>query len=40
MDQGFGEEKVLATIRVASVLHAIASVFDNQRVAPGQPVDV
>jgi len=37
-DKGFGEEKVLAAVRVASVLHAIATVFDTERVAASQPV--
>lgn len=37
-DKGFGEEKVLAAVRVASVLHAIATVLDTERVAAGQPV--
>jgi alkyl hydroperoxide reductase subunit D len=37
-DKGFGEEKVLAAVRVASVLHAIATVLDTQRVAAGEPV--
>ncbi len=37
-DKGFGEEKILAAVRVASVLHAIAVVLDTERVAAGQPV--
>jgi alkyl hydroperoxide reductase subunit D len=37
-DKGFGEEKVLAAVRVASVLHAIATVLDTERVSAGQPV--
>jgi lipoyl-dependent peroxiredoxin subunit D len=32
-EKGFGEEKVLAAVRVASVLHAIATVLDTERVA-------
>lgn len=38
-EKGFGEEKVLAAIRVASVLHAIASVLDTERVAAAEPVN-
>jgi alkyl hydroperoxide reductase subunit D len=37
-EKGFAEEKVLAAVRVASVLHAIAAVLDTQRVAAGEPV--
>lgn len=37
-DKGFGEEKVLAAVRIASVLHAIATVLDTERVAPAQQV--
>jgi alkyl hydroperoxide reductase subunit D len=37
-EKGFGEEKVLAAVRVASVLHAIATVLDTQRVAAGDLV--
>lgn len=37
-EKGFGEEKVLAAVRVASVLHAVATVLDTERVAAGQPV--
>jgi alkyl hydroperoxide reductase subunit D len=37
-DKGFGEEKILAAVRVASVLHAIAVVLDTERVAAGEPV--
>lgn len=39
-EKGFGEEKVLAAIRVASVVHAIATVLDTQRVSAEQPVSV
>jgi alkyl hydroperoxide reductase subunit D len=39
-DKGFGEEKIIAAIRVASVLHAIAVVLDTERVAAQQPVTV
>ncbi len=37
-DKGFEEEKVLAAVRVASVMHAIAVVLDTERVAASQPV--
>lgn len=37
-EKGFGEEKVLAAVRVASVLHAIGAVLDSERVAPTLPV--
>jgi alkyl hydroperoxide reductase subunit D len=37
-EKGFGEEKVLAAVRVASVLHAVATVLDTERVAAGEPV--
>ena len=37
-DKGFGEEKVLAAVRIASVLHAVATVLDTQRVSAEQPV--
>ena len=37
-DKGFGEDKVLAAVRVASVLHAIATVLDTERVAASQAV--
>jgi len=39
-EKGFGEEKVIAAIRVASVLHAIAVVLDTERVAAQQSVTV
>ena len=39
-EKGIGEEKVLAAVRVASVLHAIATVLDTQRVAAGEAVGV
>jgi alkyl hydroperoxide reductase subunit D len=38
-ERGFGEEKVLAAVRIASVLHAIATVLGTQRVAAAEPVD-
>ena len=39
-EKGFGEEKVLAAVRVASVLHAIAAVLDTERVTATQPATV
>ncbi len=38
-EKGFGEEKVLAAVRVAAVLHAIATVLDTERVAAAEPVN-
>ena len=37
-EKGFGEEKIIAAVRIASVLHAIAVVLDTERVAAHQPV--
>ena len=37
-EKGFGEEKIIAAVRIASVLHAIAVVLDTERVAVHQPV--
>ncbi len=37
-EKGFGEGKVLAAIRVAAVLHGIATVLDTERVAANEPV--
>ena len=37
-EKGFGEEKIMAAVRVASVLHGIAVVLDSERVAAHQPV--
>ncbi|HYV73967.1 MAG TPA: carboxymuconolactone decarboxylase family protein [Candidatus Binatia bacterium] len=37
-EKGFGEEKILAAVRIASMLHAIAVVLDTERVAASQPV--
>jgi alkyl hydroperoxide reductase subunit D len=37
-EKGFGEEKILAAVRLASVLHAIAVVLETERVAAHQPV--
>ena len=31
-DKGLGEEKIIAAVRVASVLHAIGVVLDTERV--------
>ena len=36
-EKGFGEEKIMAAVRIASVLHAIAVVLDTERVAAHQP---
>lgn len=38
-EKGFGEEKVLAAVRIGSVLHAIATVLDTERVVAGEPVN-
>ena len=37
-ERGFGEEKIMAAVRIASVLHAIAVVLDTERVAAPQPM--
>src|SRR3974390_2690060 len=37
-EKGFGEEKILAAVRVASVLHGIAVVLDTESVAAEQLV--
>ena len=37
-EKGFGEEKIMAAVRIASVLHAIAVVLDTERLAVHQPV--
>ena len=37
-EKGFGEEKILAAVRVASVLHGIAAVLDTERVGTTQLV--
>jgi len=39
-EKDFGEEKVLAAVRVASVLHAIATVVGTERVAAYEPANV
>ncbi len=37
-EKGFSEEKILAAVRIASVMHAIAVVLDTEKVATAQPV--
>jgi len=37
-EKGFGEEKILAAVRIASVMHAIAVVLDTERVSAAQAV--
>jgi alkyl hydroperoxide reductase subunit D len=37
-EKGFGEERILAAVRIASVLHAIGVVLDTERVAAHKPV--
>ena len=37
-EKGFGEEKIMAAVRIASILHAVAVVLDTERVAAHQPV--
>lgn len=37
-EKGFGEEKILAAVRVASVLHGVAAVLDTERVGATQLV--
>ena len=37
-EKGIREEKILAAIRVASVMHAVAVVLDAEKVAAAQPV--
>ncbi len=37
-EKGFEEEKIMAAVRIASTLHAIAVVFDTERVVAAQPV--
>jgi len=39
-EKGFGEEKILAAVRIASVLHAIAVVLDSQRGTVDPPASV
>ena len=37
-EKGVSEEKILAAVRIASVMHAIAVVLDTEKVATAQPV--
>ncbi len=37
-EKGVNEEAINAAIRIASVVHGLATVFDTERVATGQPV--
>jgi alkyl hydroperoxide reductase subunit D len=37
-EKGFAEEKVLAAVRIAAVIHAIATVLDTEKVTAVQPV--
>lgn len=37
-EKGINEDKILAAIRIAAVMHAIAVVLDAERVAAAQPV--
>jgi alkyl hydroperoxide reductase subunit D len=37
-EKGFSEEKVLAAVRIAAIMHAIAVVLDAERVTTAQPV--
>jgi alkyl hydroperoxide reductase subunit D len=37
-EKGFGEEKIMAAVRIASVLHGIGVVLDSERVAAHQLV--
>ena len=37
-EKGFAEEKVLAAVRIAAVIHAIATVLDTEKVPAVQPV--
>jgi alkyl hydroperoxide reductase subunit D len=39
-DKGVTEEQVLAAVRIASVIHAIAVVLDAERVTDHQPAAV
>jgi alkyl hydroperoxide reductase subunit D len=36
-EKGIDEEKVLAAVRIASVVHALAVVFDTEKVAAAEP---
>ncbi len=37
-EKGLSEEKILAAVRIAAVLHAVAVVLDTEKVAAPQPV--
>ena len=37
-EKGMSEEKILAAVRIAAVVHAIAVVLDTEKVATAQPV--
>src|SRR5271167_920378 len=37
-EKGISEEKILAAVRIAAVLHAVAVVLDTEKVAAPQPV--
>ena len=39
-EKGISEEKILAAVRIAAVLHAVAVVLDAEKVATAQPVGV
>jgi alkyl hydroperoxide reductase subunit D len=39
-EKGLSEEQVLAAVRIASIVHAIAVVLDTERVAAEQAVSV
>jgi alkyl hydroperoxide reductase subunit D len=36
--KGMTEESILAAVRLASVIHGLAAVFDTEAVVPSQPV--
>ena len=37
-EKGMGEDTILAAIRIASVIHGLATVFDTEKAASAQPV--
>jgi alkyl hydroperoxide reductase subunit D len=37
-DKGMSEESILAAVRLASVIHALATVFDTEAVVPSPTV--
>ena len=39
-DKGVSEEKILAAVRIASVIHALAVVLDTESVTASQPAAV